>query len=68
MIIKNRDIRQEAKVSGVRLWEIGEKMEISDANFSRMLRKELGPEIKKRIYNIIEELKEVELTEQAVGV
>lgn len=55
---RNQDIRTEAKKAGLRLWEIGDKIGLSDANFSRMLRKELSPESKARILTIIKELRQ----------
>jgi len=67
MIQKNLDIRQAAKDAGVRLWMVGEQLGgISDANFSRMLRKELDGKTKKQIFSIIERLKaELEMEQTA---
>ncbi|OPX88283.1 MAG: hypothetical protein A4E53_02064 [Pelotomaculum sp. PtaB.Bin104] len=55
---KNVDVREKAKQAGIYLWEIGGRMGLSDANFSRLLRKELGQEEKELIYAIIEQLQE----------
>lgn len=55
--MKNQDIRNEVKESGLKLWQIAEKLGINDGNFSRMLRKELSDEKKAEIRAIIEELK-----------
>ena len=55
----NNDIRTEATNSGVKLWQIAEKLGINDGNFSRKLRKELSLEEKAKIREIIAELKEV---------
>ena len=55
----NNDIRTEATNSGVKLWQIAEKLGINDGNFSRKLRKELSDEEKAKIREIIAELKEV---------
>ena len=55
----NKDIRTEATNSGVKLWQIAEKLGINDGNFSRKLRKELSPEEKAKIREIIAELKGV---------
>ena len=55
--MKNTDIRTEASNSGVKLWQIAEKLGINDGNFSRKLRKELNPEEKAKIKSIIAELK-----------
>lgn len=57
--MKNTDIRTEASNSGVKLWQIAEKLGINDGNFSRKLRKELNPEEKAKIRAIIAELKGV---------
>lgn len=55
--MNNQDIRKEAKASGVRLWQIAEKLGINDGNFSRLLRHELSTDKKSEIYSIIAELK-----------
>jgi len=57
-IMRNQDIRQEAKSAGVRLWQIAERLGIQDANFSRKLRHELPYEDKRNIFSIIASLKE----------
>lgn len=54
---KNSDIRNEAKKAGVRLWQIAERLNITDSNFSRKLRKELTVEEKAKIRSIINEIK-----------
>lgn len=54
----NGDIRQAAQSAGVRLWQIAEKLGLSDGNFSRRLRRELSGEEKARIMGIIEQLRE----------
>lgn len=54
---KNLDIRNEAKKAGVKLWQIAERLNITDGNFSRKLRKELTDEEKTQIRAIILELK-----------
>ena len=56
----NGDIRQAAQSAGVRLWQIAEKLGLSDGNFSRRLRRELSGEEKTRIMGIIEQLKEAD--------
>lgn len=52
----NQDIRVIAKENGVLLWEIAERLNITDGNFSRKLRRELPPEMKARIVGIIREV------------
>lgn len=56
----NDDIRQAAQSAGVRLWQIAEKLGLSDGNLSRRLRRELSGEEKTRIMGIIEQLKEAD--------
>lgn len=38
---RNVDIRDEAKRSGVHLWEVAEAMNVSDTYFSKLLRHEM---------------------------
>ena len=54
--MNNQEIRQRAKEKGVKLWEIAEKLNINDGNFSRKLRREFSAEEKARIINIIDEI------------
>ena len=56
MAVKNQDIRDAAKKSGIKLWQIAEKLGIWDATLSRKLRKELPHEDKEKIIGIIAEL------------
>lgn len=49
----NQDIRREVSESGLKLWQIAEELGITDATFSRKLRKELPAETKTRIRDII---------------
>ena len=58
----NRDIRNTAAGSGVRLWQISEALGIADCSFSRKLRKELSEDEKQRIFGIIEDLAREEET------
>lgn len=53
----NNDIRTEAKAAKVKLWQIADALGLYDTNFSKMLRKELPPEEKTKIRQIISELK-----------
>ena len=45
----NRDIRRAAAFSGVCLWQIADSLGITDANFSRKLRRELPTDEKEKI-------------------
>ena len=55
--MKNIEIREAAKAAGVKLWQIADKLGITDGNFSRKLRKELTAEEKTKIRAIIAEIK-----------
>ncbi|WP_302602015.1 hypothetical protein [uncultured Ruminococcus sp.] len=52
----NADIRAAALHKAVMLWEIADKLGITDSNFSRKLRHELPQAEKERIFSIIEEI------------
>ena len=54
---KNQDVRQKINDAGVKLWQVADKLNIHDSNFSRLLRKELSPQKKKEIFKIVNELK-----------
>lgn len=56
--MKNLDIRIEAKKNNVFLWEIAAELSMSDANFSRKLRKEFTPKEKDTIVGIIHAIAE----------
>lgn len=43
---------------GVKLWQIAEKLRISEATMTRMLRKDLPPAKEQEIMQIIEQLSE----------
>ena len=51
--MKNKDIRQEAQKANVKLWQIAEKLSVTDSTFSKILRKELSTEQKEKIFAII---------------
>ena len=52
--MENILIRRTAAAAGVRLWQIAEKLGMSDASFSRKLRLELPEGEQKKIFAIIE--------------
>jgi len=56
MTQNNLEIRQKAKEKGVLLWEVADALKISEATMTRELRKELPPEEKSQLLNIIEKL------------
>lgn len=57
MSIANQDIRREIKTNLFNYWQIAERYGCADATFSRKLRKELPPQEKTKIREIIAELK-----------
>lgn len=54
--MKSLDIRNYAKLNGVKLWEIAERLGCNDGNFSRKLRKAFSDELKAEIFEIIDEI------------
>lgn len=54
---KNIDIRTAAKESGVYLWEIAEKLGVSEPTLNRYLRKEMPNNQKAKFYSAIEQVK-----------
>lgn len=56
----NEDIRILAFQNNIKMYQIAEKLGIHYVTLNNKLRKELAKEEKKKIYNIIEELKNKE--------
>ncbi len=52
----NMEVRNHAKETGVRLWEIADRYGVNDGNFSRKLRRELPVEERERILRLIDEI------------
>lgn len=63
----NNDIRTKARESGVYLYEIAEKMNISEPTFNRWLRKELSEDLKQKALAAIKQIKEEHEAEQGSG-
>ncbi len=57
IIRRNLDIRSAAKSAGVFLYEIAEKLGVSEPTFNRYLRKELSDGWKAKVLAAIEEIK-----------
>ena len=57
MTKRNTKIRAAAKSAGVFLYEIAEKLEVSEPTFIRWLRKELDEPTKRKALTAIEEIK-----------
>lgn len=55
-IMNNLDVRQTAKRSGVKLWQIADSLGIADSNFSKKLRYELPEEEKSKVFAVIAQL------------
>ena len=55
--MRNSDVREAAKLAGVYLWEIADRLSITDGNFSRKLRKELTQDEKMNVLSIIADLR-----------
>ena len=56
MSLANQDIKNEIRGAGLYLWQIADKLGITDSYFSRKLRKEFTNEEKEKIRAIIAEL------------
>lgn len=52
----NEDIRAYAKVNKVKLWQIADALNITDATLSRKLRYDLAVDEKSRIMKIIDQI------------
>lgn len=57
MIKCNTEIRAAAKSAGVFLYEIAEKLDVSEPTFIRYMRKELSDAMKTKVLAAIEEIK-----------
>lgn len=55
-MLANNDIRETAKEKGVRLWEIADRLRISDPTMTRKLRKELTDREKVFYLDIIDQI------------
>ena len=58
MIKRNTEIRAAAKSAGVFLYEIAEKLDVSEPTFIRYMRKELSDGMKVKVLAAIEEIKQ----------
>lgn len=56
----NIEIRNQIFSNNLKKWKIAEMLGITDSSFSRLLRKELNEEQKKKIMNVIEKMKKGE--------
>ena len=51
--MKNHEIREALKASGMKQWELAEQLNVSEFTFSRKLRTELPEDEKQKILEII---------------
>lgn len=58
MMKRNNDIRAAAKENGVYLYEIADKLGVSEPTFIRRMRKELSDAMKAKALAAIEEIKQ----------
>lgn len=49
----NNALRQAARESGVKLWELADALDVSEATVTRMLRRELDAEKQRNLLEII---------------
>lgn len=54
----NMKIREKARNSGIRLWQIADALGMQESSFSKKLRNELPDDEQKKILEIIHELTE----------
>ena len=52
----NLEIKTRAKQSGVYLWEVAERLDMTDGNLSRKLRRELPAEQQEEMLALIDEI------------
>ena len=55
-MLSNNEIRKAAKTNGVFLWQVAERLKISEPTMTRKLRRELSPDEKQRIFAMIDEI------------
>lgn len=55
-MLANAETRAEAKNKGVFLWEIADKLCVSEPTITRKLRRELPDEEKQKIFAVIDEI------------
>ena len=67
MIKHNNDIRIKARENGVYLYEIAEKMNVSEPTFNRWLRRELSENLKQKAIAAIEKIREEHEAEHGSG-
>lgn len=51
---KNAEIRTSIKDAGLKMWQVADKLNLNDGNFSRKLRKEFSETEKNKVYEVIQ--------------
>lgn len=54
--MRNVEIKRRAKEKGVKLWQLAERLGITDSTFSRRLRREFSEEEYTQVCTLIDEL------------
>ena len=54
--MRNDEIKQRAREKGVKLWQLAERLGITDSTFSRRLRRDFSEEESARVCMLIDEL------------
>ena len=54
--MSNQDLRAIARAKNVRLWEVADRLNISEPTMTRKMRRELPADEKARIISIIDDL------------
>ena len=67
MIKHNNDIRTKARETGVYLYEIAEKLNVSEPTFNRWLRRELSENLKQKAIAAIEKIRAEHEAEHGSG-
>ena len=52
----NRDLRDYAAAHGIWLWRVAERVGLSDYRLSRLMRRELSPDFKAKLFEAIDQL------------
>lgn len=55
--MENQDIRLKARGAGVALWQIADRLEISEPTLTRLLRRKVDKETRTRLLDAIKEIK-----------
>ena len=54
----NKDIKESARASNVKLWQVADELGMKDSNLSKVLRYPLSSSMEKRIVEIIDKIAE----------